>query len=1031
MIKTHNSSSITSRVLLGTALSLCVLAILTGVLGRSYLHRNALNQFGDTAQESTTRLATNINRQLQIRLQDVTNKAAVAGLLQERDPEAQNRLIKIMKANFPSYMWIGITDLNGVVKYSVDNLLLGRQVAQKEWFIKGLKKPTVVDKHEAALLADLLPPKANGKYQFVDFSAPIRNSDGHTTGVFAVHLDWEWIKQEIANSAKSRLDNRHLFVLGQDGLPRYASDDTPEYTAVLTRWAESQTYLKAKEGAAGWSMERTDTEPYLLAYAPMDFEKDKNLLNWVTVTVRTTDALNRTLNPSIWLALSALAMGILLTLMLVYFFSVNLSKSASRFLALIQNGSRRDQELALAALPKEVVGTAKQIQHLLLDLTEKNETLQSSLEEIQRQSWLASSLIDQAPLRIAMFDRNLGYIAASELWRNEFDLPEGPVTSLTLQDTDKHMPTSWKAAGEVLRSGFALRGNFERVNGPQGEERWLNWVIAPWALSTGKAGGVIAIATDVTELHESERRLAESEERFNLAMEGSRDGLWDWNLEKSEVYYSPAWKNMLGYEDFELPNAFATWETLTNPDDLQQAKSKLEKVLADTSQDSFVAEFRMKSKSGKPVHVLSRALVMRDNTGKPVRIVGTHINQTEQREMEERVRQASITANAERESNSAKSRFLATISHEIRTPLNGVIGYARLLHEDLPEGQPKQHAENLLETAENLTVILNDILDFSKIEAGQLQIEKAPFHLDQLFNSAQVFQLTCVAKGISFRTHNLCTDGPVVLGDLARLRQVVQNLVSNAIKFTQKGQIDLTISSKSISAGRLMLTISVSDTGPGISKEQQSKLFKPFSQVNSVRDQRLGGTGLGLSIVKSLINGMGGEVSVDSELGVGSTFRCEIPMEEVIAAPDKTKSALVAAHSMRVLLADDSALNLKLIKTFLERAGHEVTTARDGQNALDQALSNEFDFVLLDVNMPMLNGYEVVQQIRTTPGPNQYCEVAAITGFAYEEDIAKARQAGFNYHFAKPLQFDSLLNQLAISSQESGSGFRREEQRAD
>ncbi|GLR26452.1 ATP-binding protein [Limnobacter litoralis] len=1031
MIKAYKSGSITTQVLLGTGLCLFVLAILTGVWGRSYLHQKALSQFGESAQESATRTASNINKQLQIRLQDVTNKAAIAGLLQEKDPDAQNRLIEIMQANFPSYMWIGITDLNGVVKYSSHNMLLGRKVSQREWFIKGLHKPTVVDKHEAALLADLLPPKASGKYQFVDFSAPILDRNGSTTGVFAVHLDWEWIKREIANSAKSRLDNRHLFILGQDGLPRFASDDSPDFTAVLTKWSASQVFRRARDGETGWSLERTSTEPYLLAFAPMDYEKDKNLLNWVTVTIRTTDALNRTLDPSIALALGTLVAGIFITLALVYIFSLKVSHSASRFLAVIQGGNHAEQEEALSALPTEVTGTAKKIQQLLQDLSDKNESLKLSLEEIQRQSWLASSLIEQAPLRIAMLDRNMVYIAASELWRTEFGLPVGPVFTLAFSKTDHYMPQSWKAASEVLRSGYALRGNFEKVTNPAGEVKWLNWVIAPWALSTGQTGGVIVIATDVTELHESEQKLAESEERFTLAMEGSRDGLWDWNLEKNEVYYSPAWKQMLGYEDHELPNAFATWETLTDPDDLQQAKGRLEKVLNDTSAESFVAEFRMRSKSGKPVHVLSRALVMRDQHGRAIRVVGTHINQTEQREMEERVRLASITAQAERESNSAKSRFLATISHEIRTPLNGVIGYARLLYEDLPDGQAKENAESLLETAENLTVILNDILDYSKIEAGQLQIEKAPFHLNQLFNSAQIFQLTCVAKGIGFGTHNLCNDGPVVLGDLARLRQIVQNLVSNAIKFTQKGRIDLSISSKRVSAGRLMLQISVSDTGAGISKEQQAKLFKPFSQVNNTRDQRLGGTGLGLSIVKSLVKSMGGEVELESELGVGSTFRCLIPVEEVRANSDQPKIALVAAHSMRVLLADDSALNLKLIKTFLERAGHEVTTARDGQRALDLALGSEYDFILLDVNMPMLSGYEVVQQIRTTAGPNQYCEIAAITGFAYEEDVSKAKQAGFNYHFAKPLQFDSLLNQLAISSQESASGYKREKQNSN
>jgi CheY-like chemotaxis protein len=296
-------------------------------------------------------------------------------------------------------------------------------------------------------------------------------------------------------------------------------------------------------------------------------------------------------------------------------------------------------------------------------------------------------------------------------------------------------------------------------------------------------------------------------------------------------------------------------------------------------------------------------------------------------------------------------------------------------------------------------------------------LDDAPFLMDQLLlSSAELPRLTCENKGVAFELINSVAEQQIYSGDIVRLRQILQNLLTNAIKFTFNGKVSLKATFEAKDQDHDLITFEVTDTGLGILKERQNQLFKPFTQLHTDRENHFGGTGLGLSIVKNLVDAMGGEIHLESEPGKGTRVSVNITLRKQSALDTSNTHRIAPVRSLRVLVADDMPLNIKLIQAFLKKDGHTVVVAADGREALDHAMSEPFDFILLDIDMPKLSGYEVAEKIRTEDGPNQDCEIAALTGYAFDSDVQKAHSVGINYHFAKPIQFDLLLNRLAISS---------------
>ncbi|WP_407519154.1 ATP-binding protein [Methylobacterium oryzisoli] len=506
----------------------------------------------------------------------------------------------------------------------------------------------------------------------------------------------------------------------------------------------------------------------------------------------------------------------------------------------------------------------------------------------------------------------------------------------------------------------------------------------------------------------AERAVRASEARFRLLSEHALDMIVWADLDTTRRYVSPASRDLLGYE----PETLIGTKPLdsVHPDDCGACAEVLTD-LARGRRDTATSRLRYRRRDGSYIWVEAKFRLLRDPAGTPTGYVAVVRDVSERQRHKEALERA---AEAAEQASQAKTDFLASMSHEIRTPLNGILGYTEMLLDDdaLSENQRRQ-AERIQSAGSALLTIVDDLLDFSKVEAGQIDLDLQPFRLGALIdNTVSIIRGAAGAKDIGVAVAVAPEVPAVLVGDHGRLRQILLNLLNNAVKFTPAGSVTLSVTRDPATR---MLRFSVADTGIGIPEDRQNRLFQRFSQVDGSIRRRFGGTGLGLAISKTLVERMGGTIGVESRAGAGATFWFTVPLDEAEAeaAAPAVPVACRAASPARLLLVEDLEINRDLARAVLEAAGHHVDLATDGVEAVRAVQDRAYDLVLMDVQMPGMDGLTATRHIRALPGPAGRVPIIAMTANILPKQIEALREAGMDGHVGKPFKRADLAGLIA------------------
>jgi PAS domain S-box-containing protein len=765
------------------------------------------------------------------------------------------------------------------------------------------------------------------------------------------------------------------------------------------------------------------------------------------------------------------------------------------------------------------------------------EDAEASLEHERN---LLHAILDHLPDPIYFKDRDGKFERISRSLAARLGL-SSPADAVGKSDAD-FFPRAYAEAAaaderELLRGGKPLLGKEENPTWPDGRSSWVLTTKVPSYDRHGRIVGSFGISHDVTRLKETEQALRNSEQRFELALRGAADGLWDWDVQTDAVYYSPRFKQLLGYRPEEFADNFEQWKVTVHPDDLYATLQAIDRHL--NERVPYEVEYRLRTKTGAFRWFRACGQAVWDETGKATRMAGSLSDITDRRTAEEELqasqrlylslvenlpvhlfrkdlqgrftfanqafcrllgrpqheilgttdfdyypqdlaekyrhddewvvttgrlfedieenadgealrfveviktpvhdaagridgiqaifwdvtdrKQAELALQEAKESaeaaSRAKSEFLANMSHEIRTPMNAIIGMTELaLETDLAPNQ-RECLETVLEAGESLLVIINQILDFSKIESGRIELDTVSFELREVLGATmKSFGLRPHRKGLELAWRVAEEVPDRLIGDPTRLRQIIVNLVGNAIKFTEHGEVVLSVTQVVLAGGQIELMFAVSDTGIGIPADKVDVIFDEFQQADTSTTRRFGGTGLGLAICSRLAHLMGGRIWVESQVGQGSTFYFTVRVQPDVEARPETVIEPAAIEGRAVLVVDDNTTNRRILNDILSGWGMQVECLASGPQALEHLRSRResgkpMPLLITDVDMPEMDGFALAESIRSEPSLRE--TIIVMLTSRGSGDLAVYARLGVAAHLVKPVKQSELFDAVA------------------
>jgi PAS domain S-box-containing protein len=637
-------------------------------------------------------------------------------------------------------------------------------------------------------------------------------------------------------------------------------------------------------------------------------------------------------------------------------------------------------------------------QELALENTERRRTE----ELLQKQRAQLLQFVANAPVALAMFDRDMRYLEVSDQWSMEYQLDERNVRGRDYYSDNPDLPRRWRIAHQRGLAGEVVRCEEDSFKGDDGLLRWYLWEVRPWRDEQDQIGGILIFFENITARKRIEERLRiVVDEVPSALLIVNHAGLIEMVNARAESFFGYRREELLGQcVDLLVPARFRAQHPQLRAGYLAAPVARP----MGSGRDLYAL-----CKDGSELAVEIGLHPLPDGAGMTVLVSVDDIT--------ERKRTAELVTaiKAAQASNIIKSAFLASMSHELRTPLNAILGYAQIL-KDEPNLSERQSMglHTIMESGQHLLALINDVLDFAKIESGKLALTTDIFDLSYFLKTIRnIIGIKAEGKNLSF-TLDLQVDLPqAVQTDETRLRQVLLNLLSNAVKFTDCGQVTLQVTCERSFGDDARLHFAVQDTGIGVSAEQQALLFRPFTQLGEASRQA-NGTGLGLAISQQLVHLMGGEIGFESQPGVGSRFWFEIPVVVKAKSTEiRGKQAITGYAGARktILIVDDIAGNRSMLTDFLTNLGFEVAVAVSGQEGLAQLAQSSPDLIIVDMVMLLMSGQEFMRTVRATPG-GERLPMIAISATDTKEHQEQFLAAGADTFLSVPFALDALLQEM-------------------